>query len=162
AFVMARFHTFTVGVPFVVLPKGLKFEFPKLPENNYIDALVNAKLKKLRITPSDLCTDEAFLRRVCVDITGVLPTPEEYDRIMNYKAPNKREKLVDELIGRKEFAELWVLKWAELLQIKSSIYVSYKAMLLYYNWLQERIANNVPVDQWVQELLAAKGGTFKR
>jgi hypothetical protein len=69
--------------------------------------------------------------------------------------------LVDELLGRKEFAELWVLKWAELLQIKSSQQVSYKAMLLYYNWLQEKIANNVPMDKMVQELLAAKGGTFK-
>ncbi len=161
AFVMARFHTFTVGVPFAVLPKGLKFDFPKVPENNYIDTLVNAKLKKLRVAPSDLCTDEAFLRRVYVDVIGLLPTPEEHDRFMNDKAPNKREKLVDELLGRKEFAELWVLKWAELLQIRSSNEVSYKAMLLYYNWLQEKIAGNVPVDQWVQELLAAKGGTFK-
>jgi hypothetical protein len=161
AFVMARFHTFTVGVPFIVLPKGLQFEFPKLPENNYIDTLVNAKLKKLRITPSELCSDEAFLRRVFVDITGLLPTQEDYDRFLNDKTPNKREKLVDELLGRKEFAELWVLKWAELLQIKSSNDVSYKAMLLYYNWLQDKIANNVPVDQWVQEVLSAKGGTFK-
>jgi hypothetical protein len=161
AFVMARFHTYTVGVPFIVLPKGLKFDFPKVAEHNYIDTLINAKLKKLRIVPSELCSDEAFLRRVYVDIIGVLPTPEEYTRFMSDPAPNKREKLVDELLGRKEFAELWVLKWAELLQIKSSIYVSYKAMLLYYNWLQDRIASNVPVDQWVQELLASKGGTFK-
>src|SRR5689334_16753501 len=95
AFVMARFHTYTVGVPFVVLPKGLKFDFPKVPENNYIDTLVNAKLKKLRIAPSELCTDEAFLRRVYVDIIGVLPTAEEHDRFLNDKAPNKREKLVD-------------------------------------------------------------------
>ena len=72
---------------------------------------------------------------------------EEYQRFMNSKAPNKREQLVDELLGRKEFVELWVMKWAELLQIKSSNQVSYKAMLLYYNWLQDKIANNVPVDQ---------------
>ncbi len=161
AFVMARFHTFTVGSPFVVLPKGLKFDFPKVPENNTIDALVFNKLRKLRITPSELCTDEAFLRRVYVDVTGVLPTVEEYARFMNDPAPNKREKLVDELLNRKEFAELWVLKWAELLQVRSTNIVSYKSMLLYYTWLQEKIANNVPVDQWVQELLAAKGGTFK-
>ncbi len=161
AFVMARFHTYTAGVPFVVLPKGLKFDFPRVPENNYIDALVNAKLKRLRIAPSELCSDEAFLRRVYVDIIGLLPIPEEYTRFMSDAAPNKREKLVDELLGRKEFAELWVLKWAELLQIKSSQQVSYKAMLLYYNWLQDKIASNVPVDQWVQELLASRGGTFK-
>jgi hypothetical protein len=90
-----------------------------------------------------------------------LPTVEEYQRFMSSKAANKREQLVDELLGRKEFAELWVLKWAELLQIRSSNQVSYKAMLLYYNWLQDKIARNVPVNEWVQELLGASGGTFK-
>ncbi|MFL5339009.1 MAG: DUF1549 domain-containing protein [Gemmataceae bacterium] len=161
AFIMARFATFTIGVPFVVLPKGLKFDFPKVPEKNYIDTMVNAKLKKLRIAPSEICTDEVFLRRAYLDVCGILPTAEEYQRFMASAAPNKRELLVDELLGRKEFVELWVLKWAELLQIKSSQQVSYKAMLLYYNWLQDKIAGNVPTDEWVKELLGANGGTFK-
>ncbi len=161
AFVMARFATFTVGSQVIALPRGLQFSFPQVPENNYIDKLVNAKLKKLRIAPSELCTDEVFLRRAYVDVIGVLPTPEEYSRFMNEKAADKREKLVDELLGRKEFAELWVLKWAELLQIRSSNAVSYKSMLLYYNWLTDRLARNVPMDQTVQELLGANGGTFK-
>jgi hypothetical protein len=161
AFVMARFATFTVGAQVIVLPKGLQFTFPQVPEKNYIDTLVNAKLKKLRIAPSELCTDEVFVRRAYLDVIGLLPTVEEYNRFMANQAPNKRDLLVDELLGRKEFAELWVLKWAELLQIRSSNQVSYKAMLLYYNWLQDKIANNVPMDQMVQELLAAKGGTFK-
>jgi hypothetical protein len=161
AFIMARFAAFTVGAQVIVLPKGLQFTFPKVPENNYIDALVNAKLQKLRIAPSELCDDEAFLRRVYLDVVGVLPTVEEYERFMKNKTPNKREQLVDELLGRKEFVELWVMKWAELLQIRTSQQVSYKAMLLYYNWLQDKIAKNVPMDQMVQELLAAKGGTFK-
>jgi hypothetical protein len=161
AFVMARFSTFTVGAQLIVLPKGLQFTAPKVPENNYIDALVNAKLSKLRIAPSELCDDETFLRRASIDIIGVLPTVEEYQRFMSNKAPNKREQLVDELLGRKEFAELWVLKWAELLQIRSSNQVSYKAMLLYYNWLQDKVARNVPVNEWVAELLGASGGTFK-
>src|SRR5207245_2566070 len=100
------------------------------PEKNYIDTLVNTKLKKLRIAPSELCTDEVYLRRVYLDVIGILPTVEEYNRFMSSAAPNKRDLLVDELLGRKEFAELWVLKWAELLQIRSSNQVSYKAMLL--------------------------------
>jgi hypothetical protein len=161
AFVMARFATFTVGAQIIVLPKGLKFSFPQVKENNYIDTLVNNKLKKLRIAPSELCGDEAFLRRAYIDIVGLLPTVEEYKRFMASKDPAKRDKLVDELLGRKEFAELWVMKWAELLQIHSSNQVSTKAMLLYYNWLQDKIAKNVPMDKMVQELLAAKGGTFK-
>ena len=63
AFVMARFETHTVGSQFIVLPKGLSFTFPEEPEFNYIDKLVNDKLKKLRIAPSGQCDDEAFLRR---------------------------------------------------------------------------------------------------
>jgi hypothetical protein len=161
AFIMARFHTFTIGVPFITLPKGLKFTWSNAPETNYIDKLVHAKLKKLRIEPSGTCSDEVFVRRVYLDIIGLLPTPEEYTRFIESKDKNKREKLIDELLGRKEFAELWVLKWSELLQIKSSNQVSYKAMLLYYNWLQDKIAKNVPTDQWVKELLGANGGTFK-
>jgi hypothetical protein len=161
AFVMARFYTFTIGVPFITLPKGLQFTWPNPPEANYIDTLVHAKLKKLRIEPSGTCTDEQFVRRVYLDVIGQLPTPEEYARFMVSSLPNKRELLVDELLDRKEFAELWVLKWAELLQIRSSNQVSYKAMLLYYGWLQDKIARNVPTNEWVQELLGANGGTFK-
>ncbi len=161
AFVMARFHTFTIGVPFITLPKALQFTWPNAPENNYVDTLVHNKLKKLRIEPSGTCTDEVFVRRVYLDVIGQLPTPEEYARFMVSTLPDKRTLLVDELLDRKEFAELWVLKWAELLQIRSSNQVSYKAMLLYYGWLQDKIARNVPTNEWVKELLGANGGTFK-
>lgn len=161
AFVMARFATFTVGAQVIVVPKGQPFAFPSIPENNYIDTLVHAKLKKLRIIPSELCSDETFLRRASLDIAGVLPSAEEYQKFIADKDPKKREKLVDELLGRKEFAEIWVMKWAELLQIRSTQTVSYKSALLYFNWLQEQIAGNVPFDQMVKGLLAANGGTFK-
>ena len=71
SFVMARFDTFTVGSQMIVVPKDLPYEFPKdVAEYNYIDTLVHAKLKKLRITPSGLCDDATFLRRVYLDITG--------------------------------------------------------------------------------------------
>jgi hypothetical protein len=162
AFVMARFATFTVGSQVIVIPKDLKYTWPKTPEYNYIDTLVDAKLQKLRILPSELCSDDAYLRRVYLDVIGQLPTGEEYDRFMNSTDKNKREKLVDELLARKEFVEMWVMKWAELLQIRSddNNKMSYKAVVLYYNWLQDKIARNVPFDQIVQELLSSTGGTF--
>ena len=161
AFIMARFDTFTVGSHFIVLPKDLEFQSPKVVENNYVDTLINEKLSKLRIAPSELCSDEVFLRRAYLDILGLLPTAEEYARFTSNAEKDKRSKLVDELLGRKEFVELWVMKWAELLQIRSSNQVSYKSMLLYYNWLQDKVANNVPMDKMVSELLGASGGTFK-
>ena len=76
AFVMARFETFTVGSQVLVLPKGLEFEYPSEPEDNYIDGLVAAKLKKLRIAPSEICSDEEFLRRAYVDVVGLVPVIE--------------------------------------------------------------------------------------
>ncbi len=161
AFVMARFATFTVGSQFIVLPQGLRFAYPPEPEESYIDRLVGEKLRKLRIAPSGICDDATFLRRVFLDIIGLTPTVEEYNRFMASRDAAKRSKLVDELLERKEFSEIWVSQWAELLQIRSTITVSYKSMFLYYNWLVERLSKNMPMDEMVQELLGASGGTFK-
>jgi hypothetical protein len=161
AFVMARFATFTVGSQVIVLPKGLRFSYPSEPETNYVDKLVGGKLRKLRIAPSGICDDATYLRRATLDIVGLTPTVEEYHRFMASTDPAKRSKLIDELLERKEFSEIWVNKWAELLQIRSTIQVSYKSMFLYYNWLVERLSKNMPMDQMVQELLGANGGTFK-
>ncbi len=162
AFVMARFAEFTVGSQVIVIPSGLKYERPKMPETNYIDTLVHEKLHKLRLVPSGECTDDVFIRRAYADVCGLLPTPEEFEKFVKNPAPNKREQLIDELLGRKEFTELWVMKFAELLQIRTNPtnQVSYKASLLYFNWLQDRIAKNVPFNKIVQELLSSTGGTF--
>jgi hypothetical protein len=160
AVIMARFDTHTVGTHFIVLPKNLQFAWNELPENNYIDGHMHNKLKNLRIIPSELCTDEEFIRRVTLDVTGRLPTVEEYNAFLANVDPKKREKLVDELLTRKEFVEIWVMKWAELLTIRTTNQISYKSMLLYYTWLQERVANNVPMNVMVQELLGSNGGTF--
>jgi hypothetical protein len=163
AFVMARFETATVGSQVIVLPKGLKFEYPSEPETNDIDRLVGAKLRKLRIAPSEICSDEVFVRRVYLDVVGLPPTVEEHDRFLASDAPDKRARLIDELLQRKEFSEIWVNTWAELLQVRSSaeLQISYKAAYLYYTWLVEKLSKDTPLDQLVQELLGAKGGTFK-
>ena len=161
AFIMARFETHTVGSDFIVLPKGLEYTDPKTPEFNYVDEFVHAKLRKLRITPSEVCTDEEFLRRVFVDITGTLPTSEEHATFLADETPDKRAHVIDELLNRKEFVEIWVMKWAELLQVRTvANRVEKKPMLRYFNWLREKIADNTPTDQMVQEILSSKGGTF--
>src|SRR5258706_2151296 len=162
AFVMARYATFTVGSQVIVIPKGLQYTWPNVPENNFIDTLVNAKLKKLRLLPSGLCSDAVFVRRAHVDITGTLPSPEVVEKFLSDASPQKRERLVDELLARKEFVDMWVMKWAELLQIRSAPNkLSYKAALLYYNWLQDKLANNRPINEIVQALMTASGETFK-
>lgn len=160
AFVTARFDTVTVGSQVTVLPENLEYTPPEI-QGNYVDELVAAKLRRLRMLPSELCGDEAFLRRVTLDITGQLPTPEEHQSFLADADPQKRAKLIDVLLERKEFAEIWAMKWAELLMVKSNNEVSYKSAFLYSNLLTNKIAGGVPLDQIVRELLSASGGTFK-
>jgi len=160
AFVMARYDTHTVGRQFIVLPKDLEFTWSNPPANNYVDELMYQKWRRLRINPSELCDDQTYIRRVSLDICGMLPTSDQRDAFVADADPDKRAKLVDRLLERKEFVEVWVMKWAELLQIRSTISVSYKSALLYFNWLQQEIAGEVPIDQMVRKLLSAKGGTF--
>ncbi len=164
AFLLARFHTFTEGSQAIVVPASTTYQRPQVPENNYIDKLVHEKLNKLRIVPSDLSDDESFLRRVFLDVVGLPPTVEERTAFLADTRPDKRDVLVDSLIARKEFTEMWVMKWAELLQIRTfnngPQQVSYKAALNYYQWLRERIAGNVPFNVIIREILSAKGGTF--
>jgi hypothetical protein len=160
AFVMARFSTHTVGSQVIVLPTGRAYTPPDEKPVNYIDELVGAKLRKLRILPAPLCSDAVFLRRVSLDITGQIPSEDEYRRFIHDGSPEKRAKLVDRLLERKEFSEIWAMNWAELLMIHSTLDMSYKSVFLYSNWLTEQIAHNVPIDRMARELLTASGGTF--
>ena len=164
AFLLGRFHTFTEGSQAIVVPAGLEYKRPPYKPFNYIDDHVAEKLNKLRIIPSGLASDEAFLRRAFLDVVGLPPTLEEREKFMNDARPDKRDHLIDDLLSRKEFTEMWVMKWAELMQIRTvqqgGNTVSYKAALNYYEWLRERIASNMPFNKLVVQLLGAKGGTF--
>jgi len=161
AFVMARFDTHTVGAQVLTLPAGLVYQAPEV-SGNYVDQLVGKKLQQLRILPSGVCSDEEFIRRVTVDITGLMPTEEEYAQFMADTAANKRGELIDRLLERKEFSEIWAMKFAQLLMIKSGgpNQVSYKSAFLYSQWLTDKFAREVPIDQMVRELLSGAGGTF--
>jgi hypothetical protein len=160
-FVMARFATFTEGAQVIVRPKGSRFIFPAdVKEHNYLDALVHARLKKLHVAPSEVCGDEVFLRRLYLDMIGLLPTPAERQRFLSDRTPDKRDRLVEELLARKEFNDYWVMRWAELLQIRRSNGISVKALQVYHDWLSDRVRRNVPPNQMVQEILSATGGTF--
>ena len=160
AFVTARFDIHTVGSQIIVLPAELEYTPPEVT-GNYIDELVGAKLQDLRILPSGVCSDEEFIRRVTIDITGLLPTVEDLNAFLADASPDKRAALIDSLLERKEFSEIWAMKWAELLMIRSGNQtISYKAAFLYYSWINEQIANDVPLDQMVRDLITASGGTF--
>jgi len=164
AFITASFDVHTVGVGVTVLRDGragrwfdtVADEYPM----NFVDDLVEKKLRRLGVRPSGICDDETFLRRIYIDVIGALPTPQERAVFLMDTSKDKRARLIDLLVDRKEFAELWVMQWAELLRIRSNQYISQKAALLYFEWIRDRIGENMPVDEMVQKILGASGGTF--
>lgn len=161
AFVMARFDTHTVGSQVIVLPEGLDYERPESTPANYVDELVEAKLDNLRIEPSGMATDAVFLRRVTIDIAGMLPTPDEIAAFVADESPDKRSRKIDELLQREEFSQIWGMKWAELLLVRTeNNRVDYKPMFLYSQWLKEQIDAGVPLNTMVRELLSASGSSL--
>ena len=102
-----------------------------------------------------------FVRRVYVDLIGLLPTPAEREKFLADADPKKREKLVDALLEREEFRDIWVMKWAEVLQIRTINGISPKGLQLYDKWLRDKVRVGATIDQIVRELLPASGGTFE-
>ncbi len=161
AFILARFDQFTAGASIIVRPGG-DFSFPEVPANNYIDELVYALWRDMHLSPSEVCGDETFLRRAFIDLIGRLPTlPKSVgSKFLDNSDPAKREKLVEALLERDEFRDLWVMKWAEILQIRTTNGVSPKGIQLYDRWLRERVRSGETIDKVVQEVIPASGGTF--
>jgi hypothetical protein len=164
-FVFARFAKYTVGAEIIVLPKDGHFKWPKITPANYIDGLVYAKLKNLRIVPSLPCSDAAYLRRVYLDLVGLLPSTRQVEAFLASKDRDKRAKVVNELLERDEFADLWATKWAEMLKVTSQDNATFgtdrKAALSYYRWIREQIHKNTPLDQFVRAQIASTGSNFE-
>jgi hypothetical protein len=146
----------------VVTPQPLPTPFPAVAPNNKIDELLFAKLRKLGFPPSELCSDEVFLRRVCLDVIGSLPKPDEARAFLADPDPAKRAKLIDRLLQRDEYADFWALKWGDLLRIKSEYPVRLwpRGVETYYRWVRDSIAANKPYDQFARELITANGSDF--
>jgi hypothetical protein len=137
------------------------YEWTDVPENNFIDQHVNAKLRKMKILPSELTSDAEFARRVYLDLTGLPPKVEKIRPFLEDKTPSKekREKLIDELLGSNDYVEFWANKWADLLQCNSEN-LGQKSVWLYRNWIRQQVADNVPYDKFVRTLLTAKGSSY--
>jgi hypothetical protein len=130
--------------------------YPKLPENNFIDRHVFAKLKKLHVLPSELADDATYLRRVYLDVIGTLPTAAEARRFLGDRRPNRRALLVDELLKRPEFADYWAMKWADLLRVDRAA-LGAKQARAYHRWIRRQFEKNTPLDQFARAVITAEG-----
>jgi hypothetical protein len=153
----------------VVVPFAEAAELPSWAENNFVDRLAAAKFREVGITPAPLCDDATFLRRAYLDATGTAPTPERAAAYFDSADPDKRTRLVDELLGltgdpardvhTNDYAAFWALKWADLIR-SSSTSAGEQGMWALNNWLKESFRQNKSFDRFVRELLTARGSTY--
>ena len=130
---------------------------------NLIDKMVMVKLHEKGIKSANLCSDEVFIRRVYLDVIGTLPKPYEVIQFLRDNRPNKRARLIDELLQRDEFADYWSLKGCDLLRVKSEFPINlwpYGAQV-YHRWVRDSIRENKPYDLFVRELLTSSGSNFR-
>lgn len=147
----------TAGITFLKNVEGFQWSNP--PENNYIDKFVFEKLKQLQILPSDLCTDDEFIRRLYLDVLGMLPPSDEVIPFLESTEADKRAKLIDKVLARPEYADFWTLKWGDLLRVRGTK-VTPAGVQKFNRWIKAAIRDNVPYDKFVRELLTANGSTF--
>ena len=130
------------------------------PRKNFVDDHIAAKLKKLGIVPSSPVGDATFHRRAFLDAIGRLPTPDETRSFLADPDPLKREKLVDRLLARPEYADHWANKWADLLR-PNPYRVGIKAVLNLDAWLRDAFRRNLPYDEFVRRIVTARGSNYR-
>lgn len=156
AWYLAKNAVATVTSPYPSKVAGFGFANPP----NLIDGLVLKKLQQLNLPPSPRCSDGEFIRRAYLDTIGVLPTVKETQVFLKDNALNKREKLIDELLNRPEFIDYWTYKWSDLMLL-SGKRLRPKALDSFYKWIRQRVEKNIPWDEFVREIVTAKGSTFE-
>jgi hypothetical protein len=134
-------------------------EYDRLPRSNFIDGLVVAKLKNLGLTPSLQASDTTFVRRAYLDVLGRLPISSEVREFLNDTSPDRRARLLDVLLERPEYADHWANKWTDLLR-PNPYRVGIKAVLNLDGWIRGAFRKNMPYDQFVRQIVTARGSTF--
>lgn len=159
--ILVRYLDRQAAVQLAFVPARPHFKWPNPEEANYIDHYVFAKLRSLRMVPSPLAADTVFLRRVYLDVLGILPTPDETRRFLADTRADKRARLTDALLERPEFADFWSLKWADLLHCEEKV-LDAKGVRLFHDWIRRSIAEGKPLNEFARELIAGRGSTYSR
>jgi hypothetical protein len=159
ATLLVRYQGNLATLPVTVLNPKTGFVWKALPQHNYIDRAIDAKLERLKIQPSPVVDDAAFLRRVSLDLTGQLPAPEQVRAFVADASPAKRAAKIDQLIASPAFVDHWTLKWGDLLQ-NNRKYLGEKGAYEFREWIRESISENKPYDRMVREMLTARGSSY--
>ena len=158
AAVLARYEGAYAATTLTVMGNRDKFIWEQPEAYNKIDDLVAAKWQRLKIKPSDVCSDAEFIRRIYLDLTGLPPTVDDVRAFLADKTDtrSKREALADKLIGSDAYIEYWSNKWADLLQVNRK-FLGPEGSAAFRSWIRGQIAKNIPYDEFAREILTASG-----
>ncbi|MAB78603.1 MAG: hypothetical protein CMJ89_04535 [Planctomycetes bacterium] len=134
------------------------------PRHSFIDDEILRTLEDLRVRPSAMADDATFHRRVVLDLTGRLPTPEEVDSYVANGASKKREQLVDRLLATDAFVDLWAMRLGRLLRLRSQqdknkATITPKAVRTYHAWISDGLRKGTGYDELARALLTGTGNT---
>ena len=152
-----------VAISRVAVPAERKVDASKyadLPVNNFIDKLAYAQFQRLGLMPSELCTDEEFLRRASLDTVGRLPILEEVEDYLADKRPDKRSRLIGKLLSDPAYADYWANKWADLVRPNPDR-AGLKSVYVLDQWLRDAFRRNQPMDAFAREMIVASGSTHR-
>ncbi len=147
---------FSLNVTVGVVEKPIA-NYPQTVARNYLDKLVQAKLRKFQLVPSELSSDGEFLRRVCLDLTGTLPPPHRVREFLADKDPRKRDRLIEVLLNSPEYVDYWSFRFSDLLRATFATANFPRPTKAYEDWITNSIVANKPYDQMARERIAAQG-----
>jgi hypothetical protein len=153
--VMTRYQTHVatfrglipLGAPIAKMP----------PAKNFVDELVFRHLKRMGLPASELADDSTFLRRATLDIAGRLPTLEETKDFLADTAADRHDRLVDRLLATPDYADLFAVKWSAVLRNRRAVKDDAKPTIAFHAWIREALEKNIPFDQFVRQVVAARG-----
>ncbi len=162
ATMLARYEGAYAASTVVIMGDRTGFAWEARPVHNYIDDLVDTKLKKVRVQASGLADDATFLRRVHLDLTGLPPTPEQ---VIAFVADTrdgrvKREEVIESLVGGDAFVEHWSNKWADMLMVNRK-FLGDVGATAFRKWIRDRVAENKPYDTFAYDVLTATGSNVE-
>src|ERR1019366_818572 len=123
-----------------------------------IDRLVNAELSRLNVKPAAKTSDEQFIRRVYIDLTGKLPMPADITEFVADKSTNKRAKLIDKLLDSNDYAKHWGNYWRTVITTRATIdFRLIQVVPQFERWMTEQYKANKSWAAITREMLTAKG-----
>jgi hypothetical protein len=127
--------------------------------HNFIDEILFSEWQALGLAPSPGCDDATFLRRAFLTATGSLPDAEQVEEFLNDPRPDRRSQLIARLLSSPKWIDYWTYQWSDLLLVNGDL-LRPKAVEAFYRWIQSKVQQNVPWDQFVSEIILARGDSL--